>query len=281
MLISGAAFLIGGWSEQVWGVGGAVSTVSYAIGGGFFAVLLLAAFGALIVTWGKSSKEGFNVPARLLSMPVAVEQRLLKHIPTVPLLFCALVVVSLYLTGMVATAALHLGIAPGSVLIDGSAAIGAAGFLIALPALGYAIRTDAITTKTLDVLEKEKRATRELAKAAVDVSPDDVEASAEPDTVPAPSIRPLAEFSAGGTAYELISPSDVPARVFRDLFSEAESQDGVSVGDVITKLDYVARQPGQDNKPWLFGVSDAEDVWQLSYGGKSKKGPTLKRLDIS
>jgi hypothetical protein len=105
-------------------------------------------------------------------------------------------------------------------------------------------------------------------------------AALPPGTTPEPGIKPLGLISADGVEYELISQKDVPPRVFGDLLTEGERKSEFTAGELVAKLDYVAREPGTGNKPWLFGFSGVDEVWQISYGGKRKKGPTLTRLTV-
>jgi hypothetical protein len=224
-------------------------------------------------------------------LPVFVynlERTILRRIPEpdanrpVPLISFAIAVGGLYVGAIVAAAIFPLCVAPSDVLVYAAGIIGVGAFLLALPALGYAVRTDATSAKTLARVERE--AERELAEVQPGTGlPTGSEAdlaALPPGTVPDPAIKPLGLVSAAGTEYELISQKDVPPRVFGDLLSEGERTTEFNPGELVAKLDYVAREPGRGNKPWLFGFDGIDEVWQITYGGKRKKGPTLKRLAV-
>jgi hypothetical protein len=229
-----------------------------------------------------------TTPPVVSTFATSLERNILKQIPTPDaglsalLILAALVIGVLYVSAIAFAAICSIGVDPEAVLVDAAGVIGVCAFLIALPAFGYAVRTDATSAKTLVRVENEAEQdlAKVQAKAGLPAGSDAGVAALPEGTVPDPTIKPLSVISVEGTDYELISPKDVPPQIFDDLLTEGAKDGHLTPGELMRKLDYVAREPGIGNKPWLFGFHELDEVWKISYGGRRKKGPTLKRLIV-
>lgn len=182
--------------------------------------------------------------------------------------------VYLGLIGVVA--AVQTSISPHDALTDGAAVIGVVAFLLALPALGIAVRTD------VNVAALAVEATSDIKAAEINDHSESLAAGS--GVLPAPNTTPVTPpvsvITVDNTEFEIRPASDVPSRVLTDLVTRASDESELSVGDVVAKLDYAARARGSGNRPWLFGLKGLDELWRLSYGGRGKKTPTLRILKL-
>jgi hypothetical protein len=214
---------------------------------------------------------------RLAQLERDIQRRIARRDPAVPLLTASVGVGALFLVVLAVFAAIPTRVSPHEAFLDGAAVIGVIAFLVALPALGYAVRTDFAVAN----LDTEARSDIIAAKIT-----EQDELAVSPGVAPADTLpvgQPLDVVKARGLLYEIRSPLDVPQRVLDDLLKLGTSQSGLKAGSIMTKLDYAARASGKGNAnaPWLFGLEDRDELWRLSYGGEGNNIPELRLLGVA
>jgi hypothetical protein len=195
----------------------------------------------------------------------------------VPLLTSSVVVGVVFLVAIALLATVSTRVSPHEAFVDGAAVIGVVAFLLALPALGYAVRTDAAVANLDAEAKGDIFAARIDKEEELSIAP----GAAPPDTLPVGS--PKGVIKVRGLLYEIRSPQDVPPRVLNDLLMLGARVTGLKPGSIVAKLDYAARASAREsvNAPWLFGLEDRDELWRLSYRGEGNNEPNLRLLGVA